>query len=274
MANTKNEESEGLTFWGHLEELRGNLIRSAIAIVLLAVIAFIAKDFIFHNIILAPKEPFFFTNKVFCKISEYLSMPVLCINKFPVKIINIEMAGQFTIHIWVSLIAGIIISIPYIFYEFWKFIKPALHVNERKNAKNAVWKASLLFFAGVLFSYFIIVPLAINFLGSYQVSHLVENHISLRSYINTVTLVTFATGLVFELPVIIYFLSKIGIVTPGGMKKNRKIAFVIIVAFSAIITPPDIFSQVLVSIPVIILYELSIGISRKQYKKRSKELVA
>ena len=268
------QEKEGLTFWGHLEVLRGHLIRSAIAIFVLAIAAFIAKDIIFHQIILAPKEPFFFTNKAFCHIAERFSLPALCINAFPLKIINIEMAGQFTIHIMVSLIAGLILAVPFIFYEFWKFIKPALLKKEQDSAKHAVWKASALFFAGVLFSYFIIVPLAINFLGSYQVSHLVENHISLRSYISTVTMLTFATGLVFELPVIIFFLSRFGIITPQAMRKNRKIAIVIIIAFSAVITPPDVFSQILVSIPVIILYEFSIGIAGRQYKKRSKDLVA
>lgn len=266
---SKDKETENMTFWGHLQELRSNLIRSSIAIVVFSIVAFVNKDILFHNVILAPKESFFFTNEAFCFLSEWLSMPVLCINKMPVKIINIELAGQFTTHIMVSLIAGIIISVPYILWEFWRFIKPGLHKNERKNTRFAVLKTSALFFAGVLFSYFLIVPLAINFLGSYQVSELVENHISLKSYINTVTLLTLATGLVFELPVVVYFLSRIGIVTPAIMKKNRKIAYVIIIILSAIITPPDVFSQILISIPLIFLYEFSIGISKKQYQKRN-----
>lgn len=269
----KQEANETMSFWGHLEQLRKHLIRSAVAIVLFAIVAFINKEFIFKEIILAPKESFFFTNRLFCYLSEILSIKALCINSFSLKIINIELAGQFTTHIMVSLIVGIIIAVPYILWEFWRFLKPALHVNEQKSAKNGVFKSSVLFFAGVLFSYFLIVPLAINFLGSYQVSEFVENHISLKSYINTVTMVTFATGIVFELPVIIYFLSKIGLVTPGFLIKNRKIAFVLILILSAIITPPDVFSQILVSIPLVILYEVSIGISRKQFKKRESDLV-
>lgn len=252
-----------MSFWSHLEELRSHLVRSAIAIVLLAIGAFIAKDFIFDYVILAPKEPYFITNRAFCYVSELLSAPALCINKYPVQIINIELAGQFKTHIIVSLIVGIIVAFPYILGEFWSFIKPALHPNERANSKGAVVVTSLLFLSGVCFSYFLIVPLTINFLGSYQVSALVENQIALRSYITTVTMVTFATGLVFELPVIVYFLSRVGLLTPEFMKKNRKIAFILIIALSAIITPPDVISQVLVGIPLYVLYEISIGISKR-----------
>ncbi len=265
------QANESMSFWGHIEQLRKHLIRSAIAIIIFAIFAFINKSFIFHNIILAPKESYFITNKLFCKLSELFSIPTICINQFPLKIINIELAGQFTTHITVSIISGIILAIPYIFWELWRFIKPALHKHEQKSAKNGVFKASLLFFAGILFSYFLIVPLAINFLGSYQVSAFVENQISLKSYINTVTMVTFATGVVFELPVFIYFLSRIGLVTPEFLIKNRRIAIVLILIVSAIITPPDVFSQILVGIPLYILYEFSIGIARKQYKKRNSE---
>lgn len=262
----KEEQEENgrvMSFWSHLEELRSHLVRSAIAIVLLAIGAFIAKDFIFDYVILAPKEPYFITNRAFCYVSELLSAPALCINKYPVQIINIELAGQFKTHIIVSLIVGIIVAFPYILGEFWSFIKPALHPNERANSKGAVVVTSLLFLSGVCFSYFLIVPLTINFLGSYQVSALVENQIALRSYITTVTMVTFATGLVFELPVIVYFLSRVGLLTPEFMKKNRKIAFILIIALSAIITPPDVISQVLVGIPLYVLYEISIGISKR-----------
>ncbi|TVQ92337.1 MAG: twin-arginine translocase subunit TatC [Bacteroidetes bacterium] len=252
-----------MSFWSHLEELRSHLVRSAIAIVLLAIGAFIAKDIIFDYVILAPKEPYFITNRVFCHVSELLSAPALCINKNPVQIINIELAGQFKTHIIVSLIVGIIVAFPYILGEFWSFIKPALQPKERANSKGAVLVTSLLFLSGVCFSYFLIAPLTINFLGSYQVSAMVENQIALRSYITTVTMVTFATGLVFELPVIVYFLSRVGLLTPDFMKKNRKIAFILIIALSAIITPPDVISQILVGIPLYILYEISIGISKR-----------
>jgi sec-independent protein translocase protein TatC len=259
----ENSQGRTMSFWGHLEELRSHLVRSAIAIFLLAIVAFISKDIIFDYIILAPKEPYFLTNRLFCYLSEHLSAPALCINKNPVQIINIDLAGQFKTHILISLIAGIIIAFPYILWEFWMFLQPALNPKERANSRGAVFVTSFLFFLGVSFSYFIIVPLAINFLGGYQVSTMVSNQIALRSYISTVTMVTFATGLVFEMPIIVYFLSRIGIVTPEFMKKNRKIAIVLILVLSAVITPPDIFSQILVGIPLYILYEISIGISRR-----------
>jgi sec-independent protein translocase protein TatC len=252
-----------MSFWAHLEELRGHLIRSASAIVLGGIAAFLAKDIIFNMVILAPKEPYFLTNRVFCWISRELSLPALCINVNPVKIINIDMAGQFTTHIYTSLIVGLIIAIPYVIWEIWRFIKPGLEPNERAHSAGAVLVTSGLFLTGVLFAYFLIVPLSINFLGSYQVSSLVENHVALRSYISTITTITLATGLVFELPIFIYFLSKTGLVTPEFMKKNRKLAYVLIIALSAIITPPDVFSQIMVSIPLVILYEISIGISKR-----------
>ncbi|MFW5892371.1 MAG: twin-arginine translocase subunit TatC [Bacteroidota bacterium] len=272
--NTKNNEKEGgsMSFWNHLEELRGHLVRSVIAIFLLGIVAFIGKDILFDYVILAPKEPYFFTNRVFCWFADRFSAPALCINQNPVEIINIELAGQFKTHIIVSLISGLIVSFPYILYEFWSFVRPALHPREKANSRGAVFVTSFLFLLGVSFSYFIIAPLTINFLGSYQVSNLVANQIALRSYITTVTMVTFATGIVFELPVIVYFLSRVGLLTPEFMKKNRKVAFILIITLSALITPPDIFSQILVGIPLYVLYEVSIRISRKVNKELEQEM--
>lgn len=253
-----------MTFWGHLEELRSHLIRSAAAVVVCAIAAFIAKDFLFNRIILAPKEPYFITNRAFCWLSEQLSMPALCINADPVQLINIELAGQFTTHIVVSLIVGIVVSVPYIVWEIWRFIRPGLRPKEQANSRGAVLVISGLFLIGVLFAYFLIVPLSINFLGSYQVSGLVANQIALRSFITTVTTITLAAGILFELPVFVFFLSKVGILTPATMRKHRKLAFVIIIALAALITPPDIFSQIMVGLPLFLLYEISIRIAQRQ----------
>lgn len=261
--DTSNTGPGTMSFWGHLEELRGHLIRSALAIVGFAILAFLNKNFIFNYVILAPKEPYFITNRAFCYVSEQLSMPALCINASPLKLINIDMAGQFTTHILTSVIAGLIIAFPYVIYEIWRFIRPGLEANEREHSRGAVFVTSGLFLAGVLFSYFLIVPLSVNFLGSYQVSLLVENQVALRSYISTITTIVLATGIVFELPIFVYFLSKIGILTPEIMKKHRKLAFVLILTLSAIITPPDVFSQIMVGVPLVALYEISIGISKK-----------
>lgn len=273
MENRKNE-SGVMTFWGHLEELRGHLIRSAASIGVFAALAFLNKEFLFSKIILAPKETYFFTNRMFCSLADRLNIPVLCINAKPVEIINIDMAGQFTTHIITSLVVGLLLSIPYLVWEIWRFIRPGLTPKEQANSRGAVLVISGLFITGALFAYFLIVPLAVNFLGSYQVSSMVANQIALRSYISTVTTLTLATGLVFELPVFVYFLSRVGILTPSVMKKQRKLAFVLIVVLSAIITPPDVFSQILVCLPLFVLYELSINISARVEKNHLEKLKA
>ena len=182
------------------------------------------------------------------------------------------MAGQFSTHIMVSLVAGVILGFPYVFWEFWRFLKPALYEKEQKHARYAVFTASVLFGLGVLFGYYLIVPLSVHFLGSYNVSSEVMNQINLGSYISTVTSVVLAAGVIFELPVVIYFLSKVGLVTPKMLRKYRKHSLVIILALSAIITPPDVFSQVLVSLPLLVLYEIGIRISARIQREQEAAL--
>lgn len=181
------------------------------------------------------------------------------------------MAGQFSAHVWTSITAGFIVAFPYVIYQFWSFIKPALHTSERKNARLFIFSSSLLFFMGVIFGYYVITPLSINFLGSYTVSEQVFNDFDLSSYIGLLRASVLASGLIFELPIIIYFLTKVGLVTPQFLKKNRKYALVFILIISAVITPPDIASQVIVSIPVLILYEISIYISKFVLRKQKKQ---
>ncbi len=260
-----------MSFLEHLEELRWHLIRSTLVVFLMSIVAFIYHNIIFDHIILAPKNPDFITNRLLCQLGNIVHISKLCINSIPLEIININMAGQFTTHIVVSLIAGLIIGFPYVFYEFWRFMKPALYENEKKYARGSVIYSSLLFFLGILFGYYIISPLSINFLGSYSVSGQVINRINLRSYISTITTVTLAGGITFELPILVYFLTKVGLVTPEFLKKYRKHAVVVILILAAIITPPDVFSQILVFIPLIILYEVSIVISKKIKRKQDAE---
>ena len=267
MKETK-EDGSVMSFWGHLEALRGHLVRSAASIGVFALMAFLAKDFLFSQVILAPKEPYFLTNRFLCGLAEAWSAPALCINKNPVQLINIDMAGQFTTHIITSLVVGLLLAIPYVILEVWRFIRPGLTPREQSNSRGAVLIISGLFLTGVLFAYYLIVPLAVNFLGSYQVSGMVANQIALRSYISTITTLCLATGLVFELPVFVYFLSRVGVLTPALMRKQRKFALVLILVLSAVITPPDIFSQVMVGIPLFVLYEVSIGISARIEKER------
>lgn len=261
-----------MSFWEHLEELRGHLIRSVIALLVVSIIAFINKKFIFDYILLAPKNPDFITNRFFCKVGQWLSLDGLCAGDFNLSLQNISMSGQFMMHMYISIIAGLVASAPYIIWEFWRFVKPALHSKEKKYSKGVVWASSGLFISGILFSYYIIVPLTINFFGTYQISESVVNQINLNSYISTIVSVTLATGLVFELPILVYFLTKIGILTPTIMKKSRKYMLVIVLVISAIITPPDVFSQILVSFPLFGLFEASIWISKRVYDKKQAEL--
>ncbi|MCK4407940.1 MAG: twin-arginine translocase subunit TatC [Bacteroidales bacterium] len=267
----KSSERE-MSFWEHLEELRWHLIRSIVVIIVLAIVAFFCRHIIFDYIILAPKDSDFITNRLLCRLADFLSVKALCIDSLSLKIINIKMSGQFLTHMYVSIVAGFIVAFPYIIFEIWSFIKPALHIKEKKYTSGAVIISSLLFIVGILFSYFLIVPLTVNFLGTYQVSEYVQNLVSLSSYISTVVSVTFGVGVVFELPIFVYFFTKVGIVTPSFLRKNRKYMLVIILILSAIITPPDVFSQILVCIPLFGLYELSIYISEKIYKKRELEM--
>jgi sec-independent protein translocase protein TatC len=202
----KNKEKE-MSFWDHLEELRWHIVRSFLAIVILAIIAFLNRTIIFDMVILAPKDSEFITNRLLCQVSEFLSIPSLCIGDVSLKIININMSGQFMIHMYISMVVGLIVAFPYIIFEIWSFVRPALHLNEKKHSGGAVLVSSFLFICGILFSYFLIVPLTINFLGTYQVSDFVQNQISLSSYVSTVVSVTLSVGVVFELPIFVYFLS-------------------------------------------------------------------
>ncbi len=260
-----------MSFLEHLDALRKHLIRSILFIIIFAFAAFFFKDFVFNNILLAPKMPSFITNRTMCRLGDFLGTKSLCINQKPFSIINIKMTGQFMTHITVSLIIGLVIAFPFVFNEFWKFLKPALKKKEINHSRGAVFFASILFSLGALFGYYIIVPLSMNFLGNYNVSVEVVNKINLNSYIQTFTSVVLASAVVFELPVLIFFLSKIGLVTPKFLKKYRKHSLVVILALSAIITPPDIFSQILVSLPLWLLYEIGIGISKRVEKRNAKK---
>jgi sec-independent protein translocase protein TatC len=261
-----------MSFWEHLEELRWHLVRTVIVLFLLAIAAFIMRKFIFDVIILAPKDPEFISYRALCALGKLVRTDALCIGAEPLEIINIQMSGQFMVHIYVSMMAALVVAFPYVLWEIWSFVRPALLPKEKKYSKGLVIYSTILFILGMLFSYFLIVPLTVNFFSSYQVSESVNNTITLNSYISTVVSLTLATGLVFELPIVVFFLTKIGILTPAFMKKNRKYVLVILLTIAAIITPPDIFSQILVTIPLMLLYELSIFISARVVKKKEAEL--
>jgi sec-independent protein translocase protein TatC len=273
----KNGEQE-MSFLEHLEELRWHIIRSLLAIAIMFVVAFFLKKFIFDSIILAPRNPDFFTNRILCDLGHYLNalfnspgkFDGLCINSTKFNLISIQMSGQLTTHITTALVSGLILAFPFIVNEFWKFFKPALRENEKKYIRGAVLTTSGLFFLGVIFGYYMIVPFSIHFLSTYQISDQVVNQINVRSYIGTLTSIIMASGLIFELPIFAFFLTKIGIITPNFLKTYRRYAIVIIFIIAAIITPPDVFSQTLVAIPMLGLYEVSILVSKMVMRQKKK----
>jgi len=270
MAKDQNE----LSFLGHLEILRWTLIRSALAVLVVGSIAFMMKDFIFNKIILLPKDASFITYRFLCTVSQQFGTKGLCIDQIPFIVQSRTMAGQFSAHIWTSITAGFILAFPFILWEIWKFIKPGLYPKERKNAKSFIIISSFLFFLGVLFGYYVITPLSINFLGAYRVADEVHSNIDLSSYIGLLRASVLSAGLIFEMPIIIYFLTRMGLVTPEFLKKYRKYALVLVLILSALITPPDVISQVIVAIPMMILYQVSIAISRIIIRKEKKAKAA
>lgn len=270
MARFKSTDKE-MSFLDHLEDLRWHLIRSFLSVIILAAIAFLAKDFIFNNLIFGPKHSDFPTYKILCKIAKFIGFKdSFCFTELPFRIQSRTMGGQFSAHVWTSITAGFVIAFPYILNEMWKFVSPGLKANERSSAKGFILIASLLFFIGVLFGYYVVTPLSINFLGTYQVSGEVHNDFDLSSYISLVRASVIASGLIFELPILIFILTKVGVVSPEILKKYRKISLVIVLILSAIITPPDIASQVIVSVPIIVLYEISIYISKAVIRKQKR----
>jgi len=267
-----SKEQKEMSFLNHLEILRWTLVRSFGAVFFFGIIAFIGKDFIFNDIILAPKESSFVTYRFLCYVSNLFGTEGLCIDEIPFIVQSRTMAGQFSAHIWTSFTFGFIMAFPYIIWEVWRFLKPALYETEKESAKSFILVTSFLFFVGILFGYYVITPLSINFLGNYTVADQIKNNFDLSSYTSLIKASCISAGFIFELPIIIYFLTKLGLVTPQFLKKYRKYALVLVLILAALITPPDIISQVIVAIPMIILYELSIEISTIIIKKKEKEI--
>ena len=261
-----------MSFLDHLEELRWLLVRSTTAILVMAIATYFISDYLFDTILFGPTRPSFFTYTFFCDLSHKLGFAEsICITEMPFIIQNTEMEGQVNVFVWICILAGFILSFPYILWEIWKFISPALYDKEKKNAKVFIFFSSLLFFLGVIFGYFVVIPMSVNFLATFTVSDVVKNQFTLESYIGMVKTSILASGLFFELPIIIYFLTKLGLVTPKFLRKYWKYAVVIILLIAAIVTPPDVVSQTIVAIPMLIIYEISIFISMLVYKKQIKE---
>jgi sec-independent protein translocase protein TatC len=260
-----------MSFLDHLEELRWHVVRSLVAVIIFTIAAFVMAPWIFENVIFAPARVDFPTFKWLCRLGDFVGSKDLCVKDIPFKIQSRNMTGQFTMHIMSSFIIGLVVAFPYVVWEFWRFIKPGLQLKERKYSRGAVGSVSILFFLGVSFGYFIIAPWMVYFLANYSISDIIENEFDITSYVSTVVMLVLGSGLLFQLPVVIYFLTKMGIVTPEFLRKYRKHSIVIILIVAAIVTPPDPLSQMLITIPLYMLFEISILISSSVAKRKARE---
>lgn len=262
-----------MSFLDHLEELRWHVIRALGAIVVFAIVAFIFRQPIWHYVILAPSRPNFWTYEMFCKLGSLTGAEFFCIDELPFIIQNRRMTAQFTMALSSSFVIGLIIAFPYAFWEFWRFIKPGLYSKEKQLSRGAVFFVTLLFLSGILFGYYIVAPISINFLTNFKLDESILNEIDLTSYVGTVMMLVLACGIMFQLPVVVYFLTKAGIVTPEFLKMYRKHAIVVILVLSALLTPPDVISQILMCFPLLFLYEISIMVSNAVKKKEDRQLL-
>ena len=265
----EEEEEEGMSFLDHLEALRWHLLRSIAAILILSVAGFVAKSFVFGIVILGPSKVDFVTYRWLCNVSDYVGMPALCIDELPFTIQSRQMTGQFTMHMTSSFVVGFIAAFPFVFWEVWRFIAPGLYDQEKNAARGAVFFVSLLFFLGAGFGYFILSPLSINFLSNYQLDPSILNKFDITSYISTLTMLVLASAIMFQLPVVVYFLAMSGLVTSGMLRSYRRHAIVVILVLAAVITPPDVISQILIAMPILVLYEAGIQITKRLEKKRA-----
>ncbi len=268
----KRKERE-MSFLDHLEELRWHVIRALLAIVVLAIVAFMFRAPIWHYVILAPSRPDFWTYNMFCRLGTITGADFFCIDELPFIIQNRRMTAQFTMALSSSFIIGIIVAFPYAFWEFWRFIKPGLYNNEQQVSRGAVFFVTVLFLSGILFGYYVVAPISINFLTNFKLDESILNEIDLTSYVSTVMMLVLACGIMFQLPVVVYFLTKAGLITPQFLKMYRKHAIVVILVLSALLTPPDIISQILMCIPLLFLYEISIMVSNTIKRKEDKLLL-
>lgn len=270
-----DEEERGekeMSFLDHLEELRWHLIRSIVAILVLTTFAFFQVNWIFTNVILAPAKADFATWRGLCKIGEWVGKEdILCISDIPLELQSRFMTGQFTITIVAGFVLGLIFAFPYVVWEIWRFIRPGLHKRERSGSKGVVAAVSGLFALGISFGYYVIAPLMVYVMVNYKISPLIHNEFDITSYVSTFVTLVLGSGLLFQLPVVIFFLSKMGLVTPAFLRKYRKHSVIVILIIAAIITPPDPLSQTIISIPLYMLFEISILISARVEKRKKRE---
>ncbi len=261
-----------MTFLDHLEELRWHIIRAAGAILVFTIVAFIFIEEIFDKVLLGPAKTDFWTYLQMCKLADYSGYADLCVKEFSFTLQALGLSDQFTMSLTSSFFVGLSFAFPYAFWEVWRFIKPGLRPAERQAARGGVFFVSLLFGLGMLFGYYIVTPLAINFLVNFQLSPQIKNNIDITSYISVVVTLALGCGLIFQMPIISFVLSKVGIVTPSFLREYRKHAWVVILIVAGVITPsPDLYSQILVALPLTLLYEVSIWVSGRVMRAKLKD---
>lgn len=266
------EEGEEMTFLEHLEELRWHIIRALGSIVVFAILAWVYREWIYGTIILGPSKTDFWTYRMLCKLGNFVGADGLCVDAINFKLQNIEVGGQFRMALMTAGIVGLLFAFPYAFWEIWRFVKPGLKYTERNAARGAVFFVTVLFFTGVFFGYYIVTPLVVNFLANFTLDESIVNEFNIKSYISTIATLTLACGVAFQLPIVVFVLSKVGLITPAFMREYRKHSVIVILIIAAVITPsPDIFSQVIVALPLFLLYEVGIFISAQIERQRRAE---
>lgn len=266
-----NQDQQHMPFFAHLEVLRGHILRSLGVILVIATLAFLSKEFVFHTLVLGPARSDFFTYRMLRWLGEWMKIPALNINQLPFILQSRQLTGQFTTHLLVSFFLGIIGASPYVAWEIWQFVKPAIPLNKYKIIYSSVSLISLLFALGVMFGYYLVTPMVIYFLAHYQVDPSIVNHFDITSYVNTVITLVLSCALMFQLPVIVYLLAKVGVVTARSMRNYRRHAIVVGLILAAIFTPPDVMSQLLIAAPLLILYEFSIVIAQFVINKENQQ---
>jgi sec-independent protein translocase protein TatC len=269
------DDGEEMTFVDHLEALRWHIVRSLLAVIFLAIFIFVKMDWVFERVIAGPLQNDFISYLLLCRFSHWLHIgDALCMPAINIKLQAIEFSSQFMSSITIAFVGGFIAAFPYIFYELWKFIKPALKPSELRSTRGSIFYVSFFFFTGAAFGYFLLAPFTFNFLSNYSLgtSHLLETKPTLNDYLDNLVNLILGCGLAFELPVLAYVLTKIGLVTPAFLAASRKYAVVVILVIAAVITPsPDWSSQMLVFVPLFLLYQLSIAVSKRAYKEMIKK---
>ena len=270
------DETEGkeMSFLDHLEELRWHIIRSIGSILVFTIAAWIFQKEIFGGIIMAPSKSTFWTNRMLCKLADLTGVEGLCFKQADFILQNREVSGQFMFALTQSIMVGLLFAFPYFFWEIWRFVKPGLKMKEAKAATGAVFWVSMLFFTGVAFGYFVVSPIAINFLANFKLDESIQNQYDISDYLSLLSTMTLACGVTFQLPMIAFVLSQVGVLTPAFMREYRRHAIVVILILAAIITPsPDMISQLLVTLPLLALYEVSIVVSARVNKRRELEML-